>query len=427
MNAMSGYPSRRPMPLAGEHGPATGETAGTTIGCMQVTFDPGACVESCDGNTHAVACGQLTAPHLLPNGGPTGFEQFAAFMADGGDLNEVHGTFLAVIAGPQPDTIRLCRDHPGSLPVYFAIEESGLLFSTDYDRLRAGTTAPVRCLQPGNALTVRAGQASLERFYAPHAIRIGDDPVSTLDDLLFATTSRMLSDRRSAHLPIHTFLSGGVDSSLVAYYLSRVAEDLTAVTITGKDVAFAQRVIAVTGTDHELISITDESWQELKSIYPRREYNASFYDLTNSLFVPNLVLCSFVRDHGGQVAFGGAGSDEIFASYNRHLQYMSDISYATRQIMDDCHVFLLEAIHLASVLTGVTCHSPFFDREVIDFALALPDELKIRNSVEKWIVRKVAERYLPKEVAWREPGPLQVTTRSFENINNKSYYESYYW
>jgi asparagine synthase (glutamine-hydrolysing) len=50
---------------------------------------------------------------------------------------------------------------------------------------------------------------------------------------------------------------------------------------------------------------------------------------------------------------------------------------------------------------GVEARVPFLDTELVDFSLTIPPSLKMKNGEAKYILKKVAERYLPKEIIYR--------------------------
>jgi len=60
---------------------------------------------------------------------------------------------------------------------------------------------------------------------------------------------------------------------------------------------------------------------------------------------------------------------------------------------------LLDRIDSATMSAGVEGRAPFLDVDVINFALSLPDELKVRNGSSKYILRQIAERRVSKEHA----------------------------
>jgi len=54
-----------------------------------------------------------------------------------------------------------------------------------------------------------------------------------------------------------------------------------------------------------------------------------------------------------------------------------------------------------AMAVGVEARVPFLDAELVDFSLTIPPELKMKNGEAKYILKKVAERYLPNEIIYR--------------------------
>jgi asparagine synthase (glutamine-hydrolysing) len=54
-----------------------------------------------------------------------------------------------------------------------------------------------------------------------------------------------------------------------------------------------------------------------------------------------------------------------------------------------------------SMANGVEVRVPYLDKELVEFSTTIPPELKMKGTTTKYLLRKVAERYLPKEVIYR--------------------------
>ena len=70
---------------------------------------------------------------------------------------------------------------------------------------------------------------------------------------------------------------------------------------------------------------------------------------------------------------------------------------------------LLMKVDKATMASSIEARVPFLDHKVVEFAYNLPSEYKLKgntynfsSSNEKYILRKVAERYLPQEAVWRK-------------------------
>jgi asparagine synthase (glutamine-hydrolysing) len=76
---------------------------------------------------------------------------------------------------------------------------------------------------------------------------------------------------------------------------------------------------------------------------------------------------------------------------------------------------LLVKVDRATMLSSVEARAPFLDRDVTRFALSLPPELRLRRLETKWVLKKAAERWLPKDVIYRRKRGLSVPIANWIN------------
>ncbi len=76
---------------------------------------------------------------------------------------------------------------------------------------------------------------------------------------------------------------------------------------------------------------------------------------------------------------------------------------------------LLVKVDRATMLSSVEARAPFLDRDVTKFALSLPPELRVRRLETKWVLKKAAERWLPKDVIYRRKRGLSVPIANWIN------------
>jgi asparagine synthase (glutamine-hydrolysing) len=62
---------------------------------------------------------------------------------------------------------------------------------------------------------------------------------------------------------------------------------------------------------------------------------------------------------------------------------------------------ILTKVDRMSMAVSLEARVPFLDREMVELAFAVPDRLKIRGGVSKWILKRVAERYVPADAVYR--------------------------
>jgi asparagine synthase (glutamine-hydrolysing) len=106
-----------------------------------------------------------------------------------------------------------------------------------------------------------------------------------------------------------------------------------------------------------------------------------------------------------KVVLSGEGADELFAGYH----YLSDLEPEGEALSRELHLTTrslhnsnLQRVDRMTMAHGLEARVPFLDRAVVALAFRIDPALKRRNGEGKWILRKVAERYLPSRIVWRD-------------------------
>jgi asparagine synthase (glutamine-hydrolysing) len=81
---------------------------------------------------------------------------------------------------------------------------------------------------------------------------------------------------------------------------------------------------------------------------------------------------------------------------------------------------LLVKVDRGTMLSSVEARAPFLDREVSKFALSLPPELRVRRLETKWLLKKAAEKWLPRDIIYRRKRGLSVPIASWINHGLKN-------
>ena len=258
-------------------------------------------------------------------------------------LHDLNGFFALAIHDKERDELFVARDRFGVKPFFWCEHDGRFLFASgmrallalgapraiDPVSLRMYFThyyipAPYSMLQgvnklrPGHSITVTASGTKLERWYhaeeaARATARITDTAAHVRDLLDDAVRIRLISD-----VPIGTFLSGGLDSSIVSALAKRQKPDLHTFSIGYRDkyydeTPFAEIVAKHLGTQHTTFTLSNEDLAEnydglLASI------DEPFADQSA---LPSYVLNKRTRAHV-TVALSGDGADEIFGGYRKH-------------------------------------------------------------------------------------------------------------
>lgn len=157
---------------------------------------------------------------------------------------------------------------------------------------------------PGRRLTWESGNW---KHYA------GERTAAALDNFL----GRSVRARLEADVPLGCFLSGGIDSSLIAHYAKRVQPDLTTLCMRMPDARYdesehAAAVARHLGTNHITLDVEPNAAEDV--VHLISQLGLPFAD---SSLLPTYWLCKAARKHV-KVALSGDGGDELFMGYGRH-------------------------------------------------------------------------------------------------------------
>jgi len=342
------------------------------------------------------------ALHVVERDGPEG-------------LAELNGMFAFVMAGGEAGFLA-ARDPVGIKPLYWARHDGGVAFASEMAAFDPGLRSRIEAFPPGHYWTPAAGLArfappvsSALRSTAPSAIAPRDVPADALMrtrwTLVDAVERQMMGD-----VPVGVFLSGGLDSSLVAAiaarYLARHGELLQtfAVGTEGSaDLLAARHVAEFLETEHRERVYTAE---EAIAALPETVATIEAFDpsLVRSA-VPNWMLAEMAARHV-KVVLTGEGSDELFAGYRymRALDEPDELHAELVRSVEGLHNLNLQRCDRVTMAHGLEARVPFLDREVIEHALRLPAAWKLSGGAapEKQLLRAAFDGWLPDELLWRD-------------------------
>ena len=204
-------------------------------------------------------------------------------------------------------------------------------------------------------------------------------------------------------------LSGGLDSSILAYLLQK--KNITAVCIIskespGNDLTFSQMIakkfsipikIKIVDID-ELLFAVNETIKILKV----------FNDIEIRNAVVMYLSLQTVKKNGFLSVITGDGADELFAGYNFWLRMnKDDVQNDLKRIRKIMHFSTQEI----GKKLGIKVESPFLNEKVIDFAQSLSLDYKINiqkgEKYGKWILRRTFEKKIPDSIVWRKKSAMQ--------------------
>ncbi len=335
-------------------------------------------------------------------------------------LEEMNGIFAFALYDEANDAYLIARDHIGIIPLYMGWDESGNFFVASELKALEGHCRKIEEFPPAHYLSSKEGV--LRRWYQRDWMdfeNVKDNPVSIVElrkALEDAVHRQLMSD-----VPYGVLLSGGLDSSVISAiakkYAARRIESgdreaawwpqlhSFAIGLEGSpDLAAARKVAAHIGTVHHEVHYTlQEGLDAIRDVI----YHLETYDVTTvRASTPMYLLARVIKSMGIKMVLSGEGADEIFGGYLyfHKAPGAREFHEETLRKLERLHWYDCLRANKALAAWGVEGRVPFLDKAFLDVAMRLNPEAKMaRNGrIEKWIVRKAFENYLPGSVAWRQ-------------------------
>lgn len=265
-------------------------------------------------------------------------------------FSELDGMFAAALWIKREKRLVLARDIPGEKPLHYALlPDNGIVFASEIGALKQfpgldlsldrqalwdfptflwipepdTVYKQIKALPRGHLLIADQDGIRTKPFAfagkPSAALRNDADAVAATRSVVTeAVTSRLLSD-----VPVGSFLSSGLDSSIVATIAARQRGQLTTFSIgfedttdpyhgTSDESAAAAEYAARIGTDHHAIRITPQDFRDSLPTFCR--HGDQPFAVSSGLGI--LAVSKAARDLGIKVLLSGDGADELFGGYS---------------------------------------------------------------------------------------------------------------
>jgi asparagine synthase (glutamine-hydrolysing) len=447
-------------------------------------------------------------------------------------LLHLNGQFAFALYDLKRRTLFLARDHCGICPLYYRIEKGAFVFGseikailqnplarreldlTGLDQVLSfpGLIGPqtmfkgIQSLKSGHYLIVEENGVRIREYWDLDYPRDSDCQYGRSPEVYLEQLQSVLTDsvrlRMQADVPVGFYLSGGLDSSLIAALIrqNERSKHLHSFSVDFVEKSFSegpyQTLMARhVGSEHHSIRF---GWEEISE----RMSNVIWHSecpIKESYNTASLALSESVRQTGISAVLTGEGADELFAGYvgyrfdqfrrnalsepsadvaveneirerlwgDPHLFYEHDYGALTKikrglysdqvneafagfdcltqELVDKKKIEGRQFIHQRSYLdfklrmsdhllsdhgdrmmlaNSVEGRYPFLDPRVVDLATKMPPGLKLNGYVEKYALRRIAEKVLPAKVARREkyafvaPGSPYLLNQNLEWVED---------
>jgi asparagine synthase (glutamine-hydrolysing) len=439
-------------------------------------------------------------------------------------VDELDGMFGLAIWDDRTRMLILARDRAGEKPLFYARIGHEILFASELqcilrypdlprdlddaalaDYLRLGYVPEprtmfraIRRVEAGTYVRFREDSEQVVRYWDPSSFEIeprsSSNAVKTLRELMEEAVRKQVI----ADVPVGVFISGGMDSSILATLAAQTIGVGKVHTFSAQfaeksydesgDAAILARQI---GTQHVPVRSDEAALLEALQNVTTRVAEP----LADPAILPTFLLARAARQHV-KVILSGEGADELFGGYPTYLGHkvaplydalpapirsairkaVSGLRASDRKVTiefllkkfvadaerpwierhmawfgtglsDRIHVKppsaltlpelpanadplaaamlldyrsylrdnLLVKVDRATMLSSVEARAPFLDRDLTRFALTLPTSVRVKRLETKWVLKKAAEKWLPKDVIYRRKRGLSVPVASWLN------------
>ena len=345
----------------------------------------------------------------------------ALYENEGKDfVKKLNGIFAFAIYDKKNDAYFIARDHMGIIPLYMGWDGNGTFYVASELKALEGICSKIELFPPGHYLY--SNDSIPTKWYKPEwenfdSVKENSSSIEDLHDALADAVHRQLM----SDVPYGVLLSGGLDSSITSALAKKFSAKRVesndeqsawwpqlhsfSVGLEGSpDLAAAQEVAKHIGTIHHEIKFTiQEGLDAIKEVI----YHLETYDITTiRASTPMFLLARAIKSLGIKMVLSGEGADELFGGYLyfHKAPNAKEFHEETVRKLEKLHQYDCLRANKSLAAWGIEGRVPFLDKKFIEVAMKLnPKDKMITNErMEKWVLRKAFEEYLPPSITWRQ-------------------------
>ncbi len=345
----------------------------------------------------------------------------ALYRKKGKDLIEdLNGQFAFALYDEEKDCYLIARDHIGINPLYMGWDIEGQFYVASELKALEGVCTKIEEFLPGHYFYSPEGEMKpwYQRDWLNYeSVSENETDLQQLRQALEDAVHRQLM----SDVPYGVLLSGGLDSSVISAIAARYARRRVesgdtqeawwprlhsfAVGLDGSpDLIAAKKVAEHLGTvHHEILYSIEEGIDAVRDVI----YYLETYDVTTiRASTPMYLMARVIKSMGIKMVLSGEGADEVFGGYLYFHKAPTPEAFhiETNRKLNRLHLFDCLRANKSLSAWGVEGRVPFLDKEFLDVAMRLNpvDKMSGNGRMEKWVIRKAFENYLPDSVVWRQ-------------------------
>ena len=335
-------------------------------------------------------------------------------------LDDLNGIFGFVLYDEKTDEYFIARDHMGIIPLYMGWDKFGTFYIASELKALEGVCNKIEIFPPGHFLSSR--DSKLVKWYQRdwmtyESVSNNKTDLNVLQNALEDAVHRQLM----SDVPYGVLLSGGLDSSITSalakkYSKKRIESDdqkaawypqlhSFAVGLVGSPDLKAAKLVAdhIDSIHHEVTFTIQEGLDAIKDVV----FHLETYDVTTiRASTPMYLMARVIKSMGIKMVLSGEGADEIFGGYLYFHKAPNAEEFHKETVRKLEKLYQYDCLRANKSLAawGIEGRVPFLDKEFIDVAMSINPDDKMINSekMEKWVLRKAFEDYLPESIVWRQ-------------------------
>ena len=348
-------------------------------------------------------------------------------------LKDVDGVYAFAMWNTKINKVFLARDLLGVKPLWYYYEpvEGAFAFASERKSLisQGLENAYIKELNPRKMLVYDVDKFELneyerEFFKVKNNNDSEEEIIKKTEELLLNAIKKRIPQNRKVGI----LFSGGIDSTFIALILKKLNISFTCYSAglkevglkDAQDLEWAKRVAKELDLNLNIKEISLKEVPEyLKTILPLIEDNNV---VKAGVALPFYLAGEQAKKDGVKILFSGLGSEEIFAGYERHkksLKINEECLSGLRKIYERD----LYRDDVITMIHTIELRLPFLDKKLVEYALSIPESLKLNDERNKIILRVIAKKLgLNEEFAERKKKAAQYGSnfdKAIQKLANK--------
>ncbi len=308
--------------------------------------------------------------------------------------------FYSVVAF-KANYVFLSRDVIGGKPLYYS--------TTEFSSFKS-LVENAKPVNPGEVVKVYYdGEVEVKRYEFDEVFSPDPSPKDWGDvESILEVVEKELRKPRGECISF----SGGVDSSLLA-----AIHDLPLISVTAseREEEYIKKAAKEIGRELYLFRFSEREVKEILPEVVKAIEEANPFHV--SIGIPIYLSLKKAKELGFNSMIFGQGADELFGGYKKYESYSGEeLFWILKRDVEMLGVNNLERDVKLAYKAGMNIVTPYLQWNIIKAVMKIPAEYKVRKEngeiIRKYALRKIAEKYLPAEIAYRQKKAVQYSTKT---------------